>query len=72
MITAVPVALPVTTPVVEPISATGMLLLLHVPPGVLLSVVVRPRQTVVGAAGVKMAGNGCTVTILVLEHPSSV
>ena len=66
---AVPAALPVTTPDEEPMSATGILLLVQVPPGVLLSVVVRPTQTVLGAAGVKLVGSVLTVTILVLVQP---
>ena len=44
----VPAATPDTMPVVEPIVATPVALLLHVPPAVLLaSVIVRPTQTLV-------------------------
>jgi hypothetical protein len=59
----VPKALPVTIPEEEPIEAIAVLLLLHVPPvGVLLSVVVAPKQ----AISVPVMGEGKLVTVTVV------
>ena len=56
---------PVTTPVVEPIVAIAVLLLLHVPPAdVFVSVVVLPTQTLVTPP--IAAGNGSIVTKVVV------
>ena len=55
---------PVNTPDVDPIEATGTLLLLHTPPEtLLLSAVVRPMQA--GAPPVITDGNGFTVIMAV-------
>jgi hypothetical protein len=53
------VAIPVAIPVEEPIVATPIVELLHVPPPELDKVVVRPEQIVV--APVMAEGNGLTV-----------
>ena len=60
----VPNATPVKSPVVDPIVATAVLLLVHVPPvDELVRVVVEPLHTVVVPA--IAAGEGFTVTIVV-------
>jgi hypothetical protein len=65
VIVAVPIVLPVTIPLEDPMLATGILLLLHVPPpDVLDSVLVSPRHTDVFPLIV--AGSGFTVTVVVL------
>ena len=57
-----------TAPVPDATVASPVLLLVHVPPpDVLLSVVVTPTQTV--DAPVIAAGNGLTVTGVVMKHP---
>jgi len=68
MIVEVPADSPVTTPVVPPISAMPVALLLHVP-GALASVsgVVAPAHT--SSVPVISAGNGLTVTTAVVIHP---
>ena len=68
MITDVPEAIPVTTPLVVPIEAIDVLPLVHVPPVMAsLNVVVFPTQTevapVIGAVGL-------TTTVLVAEVAS--
>ncbi len=64
MIIADPTTSPDTTPDAEPIGATGVLLLLHVPPVVAsVSVAVELRHT--PAAVLNVAGNAFTVCILV-------
>jgi len=61
---AVPAATPVTTPVLDPTDPIAVLLLLHVPPGVVeLKTVVNPVQTV--AVPVIAAGSGLTVMVIV-------
>lgn len=45
MIVAVPVVIPLTIPVDDPACAIAVLLLVHLPPAELISVVVRPTQT---------------------------
>ena len=57
-----------TAPVEEPMSATPVLLLVHVPPSVVsVNVVLVPVQTAnVPPIGL---GSGSTVTTLALEHP---
>ena len=68
VIIAVPALTPDATPLKEPIVATAMLLLLHVPPIVAsLSVVVLPTQTAV--TPVIAAGSGLTVIIVVVRQP---
>jgi hypothetical protein len=68
VIIAVPTVTPVTIPVDEPMVATDVLLLLHVPPPVALdNVVVAPTQT--DNVPVIAAGNEFTVTTLVAAHP---
>jgi len=58
---------PVTMPVVEPIVAIVVLLLLQVPPPASLKVVVSPEHTFrVPRIAV---GNGSTVTTAVMIHP---
>ena len=62
---------PVTKPVVPPTVATGILLLLHVPPPVvLLSCVVRPEH--IEVTPVIGAGSGFTVTVVVTRQPVAV
>jgi hypothetical protein len=64
----VPVANPVTTPVVEPTVPTVTFVLLHVPPVVaFVSVMVEPKHTVDGPAIV--SGNGLTVNVNVAVQP---
>jgi len=64
----VPAVTPVTTPLLVPMVATVVLLLLHEPPAVAsLSVVVRPEQTL--AVPVMEAGNGLTVTTTDVIQP---
>jgi len=59
-----PAATPVAIPVEEPIVANELLLLVHVPPGVVeLNIVVRPVQTV--SVPVIFAGFALTVTVFV-------
>jgi hypothetical protein len=68
VIIAVPAATPVTTPV-ELMVATPVLLLLHVPPGVISDkLVVRPTQTL--SVPVIAAGFGLTVMITVAIQPT--
>ncbi len=58
----------VTVPVADPIVATVVLALLHVPPGVaFVSVVGVPIQ--VASVPPIAAGKGLTVTFLVAKHP---
>jgi hypothetical protein len=68
VITEVPLATPQTTPVVEPMTATAVLLLVHVPPDTAsLRVLHAPVQTPVEpniAVGV-----GLTVMVVVVKHP---
>ena len=60
--------MPVTRPVVEPIVACPVLLLVQVPPAVASDkVAVEPIQTVVEP--VMAAGNGFTVTTAVASEP---
>ena len=67
MITEVPNDTPVTIPVV-PVVKACVLLLLHVPPpGVELSVVVKPTQ--IESMPCMAVGFGLTVTTAVLIHP---
>ena len=59
-----PVAMPVTVPVV-PTVATDVLLLLQLPPGVpSLSEAVAPTQMLTGVAGVMAAGVALTVRVV--------
>ena len=63
----VPPAIPVTTPVLEPIVATPPELLVQVPPPVAsVNVVVSPTQTFV--VPVIATGSGFTVTTIVEKH----
>ncbi len=64
---AVPAATPEAIPELVPMVATLVLLLIHVPPPVLESVVVEPAQTV--AVPVIVDGNGLTVTTVVVIQP---
>ena len=67
MIVVVPADTPPITPVVRPIVATEVLLLLHIPPGnVLFNVVVRPSHTT--GAPVMAEGNGFIVTLVVTKQ----
>jgi hypothetical protein len=67
VIIAVPAKTPVAIPVAEPIVATDVLLLLHVPPAVLLlKEVARPVQTVVVPV---IAVRLLTVTTSVVRQP---
>lgn len=64
----VPVAMPVTTPVEEPMVAIVGVLLVHVPPvAVLLSVAVAP--TAKDVLPVMPAGGAVTVAMLVVIQP---
>jgi len=64
----VPARTPVTMPVLVPIVATALLLLLQLPPVVaLLSVVVRPSQTLI--VPVIEASGGSTVNVNVVIQP---
>lgn len=67
----VPVASALTTPLEEPMSATVLLVLLHVPAAALVSEVVRPEHTVGPPA---MAGGAAETetTMLVLQPPGVV
>ena len=68
-IVLMPADRPVTIPVSEPMEATVVLLLLHVPPAeVSLSATVAPIHTTVGPR--ITVGSGLTVTTLVTEHPT--
>ena len=68
MITVMPGETPVTIPVTEPIVATDVTLLLHVPPGVAqLKFVVEPTQVAPGP--VIAAGSGLTVIVVVAIQP---
>ena len=63
-----PEATPVKIPVDEPMVATAVLLLVHVPPpDVLLNVAVVPGHAV--NVPVIAAGNGLTVKVVVLIQP---
>ena len=62
--------LPVSNPVAEPMVATDVLLLLHVPPVVAsINVVVAPAQIVV--APVIAPGSGFTVIVVVVGQPTT-
>ena len=63
----VPDVTPETIPELVPMVATLVLLLSHVPPPVLESVVVEPAQTV--AVPAIADGNGLTVTTVVVIQP---
>ena len=63
----VPAVTPETIPELVPIVATLVLLLIHVPPPVLDSVVVEPAHTVV--VPVIADGNGFTVRTVVVIQP---
>jgi hypothetical protein len=63
VISAVPVVMPVTTPLIEPTVATAVLPLAHVPPVVLDSVIEAPTQT--GVLSDINDGSGFTVISLV-------
>ncbi len=68
VIVALPADMPVTTPVVEPIVAVPVLLLLHVPPAVTFAkVTVDPVFTV--AVPVIAAGEAFTETASVFAQP---
>ena len=72
MIVTLPAATPLTTPVPAPTVATDVLLLVHVPPGVVfVKVVVAPAHTV-DEPGVMADGRAATVTVLVTLHPATV
>ncbi len=62
-----PVAAPETRPVDDPIVATVVLLLVHVPPPTSVSVVVKPMHTL--AAPVIADGAGLTLATNVARHP---
>ena len=65
---AVPEVMPVTTPVEDPMVATPVALLLHVPPEVVLvNVVVKPTHTLVVPA--IAAGFGLTVKLVTAIQP---
>jgi hypothetical protein len=69
--TAVPAAIPVTTPVLIPTVAFAGALLVQIPPGVVeASDVVNPTQTLI--VPVIGLGRGFTVTTLVAKHPPGV
>lgn len=69
VIVAVPALKPRTTPVVAPMLAMPVLLLLHVPPPLLVRVSVAPAHTV---AGPPMAeGADTTLAVAVLTHPDA-
>jgi hypothetical protein len=69
IILGVPVATPLTIPVVEPTVALERSLLLHVPPPVAsASVVVEPTHTV--EAPVTTAGDAFTLTTVVVKQPA--
>lgn len=69
VITSAPVEeTPVTTPPASTLPVAGALLL-HVPPGVLLSVMVRLTQTPNDGVAVITAGNVCTVATAVVRQP---
>lgn len=72
MIVTFPAATPVTVPVEEPMVATDVLLLIHVPPPVLLvSVEVAPAHTT-DDAGEIAAGAAITLTAFVTKQPPAV
>lgn len=72
MIVTLPAATPLTTPVPAPTVATDVLLLVHVPPGVVfVKVVAEPAHTV-EEPGVIADGRAATVTVLVTLHPATV
>lgn len=64
---ALPAVTPVTMPVDEPTVAMPVAALVHVPAGVLLSIVVRPTQT--EATPPMALGIALTVTFLTAKHP---
>ena len=64
---AIPVAMPLTTPVNDPIVAIAILLLVHVPAPTSDNVVVEPTQTSV--IPVIEGGEVFTVTVIVVKHP---
>jgi hypothetical protein len=63
----VPAIFPVAIPDDDPIVATVVLLLDHVPPALLLTVVVSPAHT--EAVPLMAAGIAFTVTVLVAKQP---
>lgn len=66
---AVPAAIPVTIPVRLPTVATGILLLVHTPPGLASdSVTVVPEHIFTGVDGVIADGGAFTVTVAVTKH----
>lgn len=65
----VPPDTPATMPVVTPMVATAVLLVVHVPPPVLLSVTGDPMHIVV--LPVIADGSGLTVTVVTAVHPVS-
>ncbi len=67
VIPEVPAATPETTPVPEPTVATDDVPVVHVPPPASVSAVVELTQTV--AVPLMAAGNGLTVTTVVIRHP---
>jgi hypothetical protein len=67
VITAVPVVMPVTMPEAEPTVAMPAEAGLQVPPPPSVSVVVPPVQML--NAPLMAAGNGCTVTVVVVKQP---
>ena len=72
MIVTLPAATPLTTPVPAPTVATDVLLLVHVPPGVVfVKVVVAPAHTD-EEAGLMTGGAAMTVTGFVTLHPATV
>ena len=66
-IVAVPADIPVTIPLVKPITAAVVLLLVHVPPPASVNAVVRPTHTLF--VPVIADGNGLTVTAVIDEQP---
>lgn len=71
VILALPVAIPLTTPVEEPTVATDVVPLLHVPPPVALLRVVEP-PTHSSAVPVFAPGAALTVTVATLRQPDDI
>jgi len=69
VIVAVPGMIPLVTPDVMPIVATVLLPLLHVPPPVLVSVILPPAQTMEDP--VIVGGSGSTERVVVTTHPEA-
>jgi hypothetical protein len=68
VIVAVPAETPVKTPVPDPITATLVLLLTHVPPDVaFVRIAEAPAQT--DAAPVMAGGKVLTVIVVLVAHP---